>query len=259
MTSLALIGGSGFGRLPEFEIGEEQSVATPYGPPSGSLLVGYLWGQPLVFLARHGRDHRIPPHKVNYRANIWALKQAGADMIIGIAAVGGITKHCEPGTLVIPDQIIDYTWGREHTFHEGDDQPVTHIEFTRPYCDELRNVIIETCGELNIPVIKAGCYAATQGPRFETTAEVNKLESDGADIVGMTGMPEASLAREAGICYATIAIVVNSAAGRGSGVIAASDIEQTFVNDTKKIYELLGALIPKVRDLDYEFPDAIQP
>ncbi|MDH3279977.1 MAG: S-methyl-5'-thioinosine phosphorylase [Gammaproteobacteria bacterium] len=259
MTTVALIGGSGFGRLAEFEINDEKHVKTPYGPPSAPILSGRLQGEPLLFLARHGQAHSIPPHRINYRANIWALKHAGAELVIGIAAVGGITRHCLPGALVVPDQIIDYTWGREHTFHNGGDSAVTHIEFTQPYCEELRELIIQACGKVNIPVIEAGCYAATQGPRFETVAEINKLEIDGADIIGMTGMPEASLARELGLCYATIAIVVNAAAGRGSGIIAASDIQQTFVNATKTIHRILTAVIPIAHDMKYEIPEAIQP
>jgi purine nucleoside phosphorylase len=166
-------------------------VRTPYGEPSGPLTFGRLCGQPAVFIARHGHGHTIPPHEVNYRANVWAMKQAGATSIVSIASVGGIRPDLGPGTLVVPHQIIDYTWGRKCTYHEGGDASVVHIDFTQPYDPELRRVLLEAARDAGQAVIDGGVYAATQGPRLETAAEIDRLERDGADIVGMTAMPEA--------------------------------------------------------------------
>jgi 5'-methylthioinosine phosphorylase len=209
-----IIGGTGLSTLANLEVSERQVAQTPYGEPSGPLTFGRVAGKEVLFLARHGYGHTIPPHLVNYRANVWALKNQGATAIVSIASVGGIRSDLGPGSIVIPHQIIDYTWGREHTFFEPGG-PVTHVDFTEPYSETLRRQIVaaaEACGE---PVGKAAVYASTQGPRLETAAEIDRLERDGADIVGMTGMPEAALAREIEIDYAAIAVVVNHAAGRG--------------------------------------------
>ena len=168
----------------------------------------------MVFLARHGYGHTIPPHRVNYQANLWALKEAGVEIIISVASVGGIRADMCPGTLVVPDQIIDYTWGRKNTFHEGTDEPVVHIDFTEPYDAAVRRRILAAAAAAGEKVFDGAVYAATQGPRLETAAEINRLERDGADVVGMTGMPEAALARELGIPYAAINVVANYAAGR---------------------------------------------
>ncbi len=259
MSRCALIGGSGFAKLAGFEVNNEKQIKTPYGQPSAAIVTGRLHGEPVVFLARHGRNHEIPPHRINYRANIWALKQAGSDLLISIAAVGGISAHCVPGKVVVPDQIIDYTWGREQTFYDGIDSPVAHIEFTQPYCEELRNLIIRTCKFIDVRIITSGCYAATQGPRFETSAEVQRLANDGADIVGMTGMPEASLARELGLCYATLALIVNPAAGIGHGVIEQSDISKAFAEATGTIHRILEAVLPEIGDIEYVTPAAVEP
>jgi 5'-methylthioinosine phosphorylase len=212
---LAIIGGSGLSQLANLTVSERQSVATPYGEPSAPLSVGRLGACEVLFLARHGEGHMYAPHQVNYRANLWALKNAGALEVLSVATVGGIRASLTPGTLVLPHQIIDYTWGRHATFHEGNGVPVNHIDFTEPYSHALRNKIraaARACGE---DLIDGGVYAATQGPRLETAAEINRLERDGADVVGMTGMPEAALAREISLEYAAIAVVANHAAGRG--------------------------------------------
>ncbi len=219
---LAIIGGSGLAQLATLEVTGRKAARTPYGEPSGALTLGRMRGRDVVFLARHGYEHTIPPHEVNYRANIWALKDHGVKAVVSVAAVGGIRKEFGPGTLVLPDQIIDYTWGRRATFFEGADRPVTHIDFTEPYSAALRARILaaaRACGEA---VAERGVYAATQGPRLETAAEINRLERDGADLVGMTGMPEASLAREAGLEYAALAVVANYAAGRGESAYGIS-------------------------------------
>ncbi len=211
----AVIGGSGLCRLPEFKLIRRQVTRTPYGEASGVLMVGELVGQEVVFLARHGYGNNIPPHLINYRANIWALSQIAVDGIIAVASVGGIRSDLKPGHLLVPDQIIDYTWGRSSTFFEGEDQPIKHVDFTHPYDSQLRHQLIASAEAVNEPIGNGGCYACTQGPRLETAAEIKRLARDGAEIVGMTGMPEAVLARELNIPYAHIALVVNAAAGVG--------------------------------------------
>ena len=211
---LAIIGGSGLTQLANLNVIRREVVRTPYGEPSGALTFGQLCEHPVVFLARHGYGHTIPPHRVNYQANLWALKEAGVEVIISVASVGGIRADMCPGTLVVPDQIIDYTWGRKSTFHEGTDEPVVHIDFTEPYDASVRRRILAAAAAAGEKVFDGAVYAATQGPRLETAAEINRLERDGADVVGMTGMPEAALARELGIPYAAINVVANYAAGR---------------------------------------------
>ena len=213
---LAIIGGTGLTQLTNLEISHRQVMRTPYGEPSGAITFGHLRQHEVMFIARHGYGHTIPPHEVNYRANLWALKEQGAQRIISVAAVGGIREDLLPGVIVLPDQIIDYTHGREFTYFDGRDCSVTHIDFTQPYSQELRQQILDAGRCADIPCLDGGVYAATQGPRLETAAEINRLERDGADMVGMTGMPEAALAKELGLNYAAIAVVVNHAAGRGS-------------------------------------------
>jgi 5'-methylthioadenosine phosphorylase len=214
-VTLAVIGGSGLSQLGSLEATRRKMVRTPYGEPSGALTFGSIRGQGMVFLARHGYGHTIAPHEVNYRANLWALKEENVSGVVSVASVGGIRRDVAPGALLVPDQIIDYTWGRRATFFEGAGASVTHIDFTEPYTQSLRQRILaaaQACGER---VHDGGTYAATQGPRLESAAEINRLERDGADIVGMTGMPEAALARELGLEYAAIAVSANYAAGRG--------------------------------------------
>jgi 5'-deoxy-5'-methylthioadenosine phosphorylase len=212
---LAIIGGSGLTKLANLEVGRRKVARTPYGEPSGALTFGRIGSTEVLFLARHGYGHTIAPHEVNYRANLWALKKAGAEAVVSVASVGGIRNDIWPGTIVLPHQVIDYTWGRSATFFEGPGAPVNHIDFTEPYSRELRARVLKAAAATGERVMDGGVYAATQGPRLETAAEINRLERDGADIVGMTGMPEAALAREIGLDYAAIAVVANYAAGRG--------------------------------------------
>lgn len=212
---LAVIGGSGLTQLANLDVSHREVLRTPYGEPSGAVTFGQICGRPVAFLARHGYGHTIPPHEVNYRANIWALCKSGAVAIISVASVGSIRADLKPGDVVIPHQIIDYTWGRKSTFHEGQDCTVTHIDFTEPYDRALREQLILAARDAGIAVSNSAVYAATQGPRLETAAEINRFERDGADVVGMTGMPEAALARELGVPYAAISVVANFAAGRG--------------------------------------------
>jgi 5'-methylthioinosine phosphorylase len=219
---LAIIGGSGLTQLGSMAVTRRGVSSTPYGEPSGALSFGRIGRGEVVFLARHGDGHTIAPHEINYRANLWALKDAGARSVISVATVGGIPARLRPGTLVVPHQVIDYTWGRAATFFAGPGTPVNHIDFTEPYSSELRARILKAAAACKEAVVDGGVYAATQGPRLETAAEINRLERDGADIVGMTGMPEAALAREIGLQYAAITAVVNHAAGRGDSARAIS-------------------------------------
>ena len=212
---LAIIGGTGLTQLANLEISHRQVMRTPYGEPSGAITFGRLLQHEVMFIARHGYGHTIPPHEVNYRANLWALQDQGAKRVISVAAVGGIRADLLPGSIVVPDQIIDYTHGRAFTYFEGRDRSVTHIDFTWPYSHRLRQQILDAANLAKVPCLDGGVYAATQGPRLETAAEINRLERDGADMVGMTGMPEAALAKELGLNYAAIAVVANYAAGRG--------------------------------------------
>lgn len=211
----AIIGGSGLAKLSALEAPRRQVMRSPYGEPSGALTFGRVGGREVVFLARHGYGHTIAPHEINYRANIWVLKELQVEGVIAVATVGGIRADLGPGTLVVPDQIIDYTYSRKSTFFEGADAPVTHIDFTQPYSARMRRALLEAARACGETVLDGATYACTQGPRLETAAEIERIARDGGDIVGMTGMPEAALAREAGLDYAALAVVVNHAAGRG--------------------------------------------
>jgi 5'-methylthioinosine phosphorylase len=213
---LAIIGGSGLNRLANLDVTRREIVRTPHGEPSGALTFGRIDGREVVFLARHGYGNTIPPHEVNYRANIWALHSVNVTHVVSVVSVGGIRADLAPGRLAVPDQIIDYTHSRPSTFFTRASHSVTHIDFTLPYCEAMRQRLLQAAAELGEDVVAAGTYAATQGPRLETAAEIDRLERDGADMVGMTGMPETALAREIGLCYAAIAVVVNQAAGRGA-------------------------------------------
>ncbi len=246
MTELAIIGGSGFDRLQELRIVRRQVVCTPYGETSAPLMHGLFHGRAAVFLPRHGAAHTIPPHKVNYRANIWALHRIGVRYIVGVAAVGGIHSAMAPGAVAVPDQIIDYTWGRKHTYFEEDLEQVTHVDFTEPYCAELRGKLIAAGEAGGVEVIRRGTYGATQGPRLETAMEINRMERDGCDLVGMTGMPEVALARELGACYACCAVVANRAAGRGDGPITMAEIEANLVTGMERARRLLSALAANI-------------
>jgi 5'-methylthioadenosine phosphorylase len=219
---LAIIGGSGLTQLPGLLIKRREVIRTPYGQPSGALTFGELDGHPVVFLARHGYGHTIPPHLVNYRANIWALHAQKVTHVVAAATVGGIHPELRPGRLVVPDQIIDYTHGRDMTFAEYGNQQVTHADFTWPYCESTRQCCIRALKVAGEDFMEGGVYGCVQGPRLETKAEIDRMARDGADMVGMTGMPEAYLAKEIGLCYASIGASVNWAAGRGDSETAIS-------------------------------------
>ncbi len=242
-TRLAIIGGTGLTELEGLKITRSEEVDTPYGNPSAPLVWGELDGHEVIFLARHGNPHRIPPHQVNYAANIYALKQQGVTNIIGVNAVGGIDDAMGPAHVVIPDQIIDYTYGRKHTYFEGEMDDVTHIDFSYPYSENLRQQMITVADGLDIAYSNYGVYACTQGPRLETAAEIVRLERDGCDIVGMTGMPEAALAAEQKIDYACLALVVNWAAGKTENIITMDEIEQAIDEGMGYVRQILVGVI----------------
>jgi len=241
---LAIIGGSGLTQLANFDVSRREVARTPFGEPSGALMFGTLGGCEVVFLARHGYGHTIPPHLVNYRANMWALKQAKVSSVVSVASVGGIRSDLGPGVLVVPDQIIDYTSGRKTTYYEGGEDPVRHIDFTLPYDAGLRARVLEAAAGAGVDVVDGAVYATTQGPRLETAAEINRLERDGADVVGMTAMPEAPLARELDMAYAAINVVANFAAGRGSSAdeICFDSIETVLHEAMQRVRAVLSRL-----------------
>ncbi len=240
MTELAIIGGSGFTDIPNLQVLRKEVVHTPFGEPSAPLTHGAFGDKQVVFLPRHGSGHTIPPHQINYRANIWALHHIGVKRVIGVAAVGGIRQDMPPLSLVLPDQIIDYTYGRSHTFFEKDLGEVTHIDFSYPYCEALRVQLMHAADDLGEALIGQGTYGATQGPRLETAREIERLERDGCDIVGMTGMPEAALARELDLCYACCALVVNWGAGKTDGIVSLKEIEHNLQQGMGRVRRLLA-------------------
>lgn len=241
----AIIGGSGLAKLSALDSIERRVMRTPYGEPSGAITLGQLGGRDIVFLARHGYGHTIAPHEINYRANIWALKELKVRGILAVATVGSVNEALVPGTLVVPDQLIDYTYGRKSTFFEGSETPVTHIDFTEPYSNELRQRLLAAAAGVGEAVVDGSTYACTQGPRLETAAEIERIRRDGGDLVGMTGMPEASLAREAGLAYASLGVVVNHAAGLGASKhrILLADLETVMKATVARALRVLEATV----------------
>ncbi len=239
-TKTAVIGGTGlYSMMGEFERTGQEIISTPFGEASGPIVHGRLHGKEVVFLARHGYTHRIPPHRINYRANIWMLKEAKVDQIIAVNAVGSINDNCPPESLVVPDQIIDYSWGRDHTFFDKDLSRVVHIDFTHPYSKEQRQLLIQAGVNQSIDLDKSGVYGCTQGPRLETAAEVRRMGSDGCDLIGMTGMPEAALAKELSIPYASLAVVANWAAGLKSESLSMDEIEASLQKGMEQAKSLI--------------------
>jgi len=241
---LAIIGGSGLTRLSTLSIAHREVVRTPYGEPSSALNFGQIAGRDVVFLARHGHGHTIPPHRVNYRANVRALYDLSARRIIGVNAVGGIRVDMGPRALAVPDQIIDYTHGRFDSFCDAEGVKVEHVDFTEPYSADLRIALLAAARRAGIAAVAGGCYGATQGPRLETRAEIARMRRDGCDLVGMTGMPEAALARELGIDFACLALVANWAAGCGGE--ASISLPEIFANleaATAQVAPIIAALL----------------
>ncbi len=242
---LAIIGGSGLAGLAGLEILAKQAVETPFGKPSSDLTIGLWQEKKVIFLPRHGEKHTIAPHKINYRANMWALREQGVTEIIAVAAVGGIRSDLGPGTLAVPDQIIDYTYGREQSIYSDNFSPDKHLDFTNPYDENMRQRLITAAQQAKLSIIDGGVYGATQGPRLETSAEIKRMKQDGCTMVGMTGMPEVYLARELDMEYATCGVVANWAAGLGKGDIEMDDItfilEAAMVNVNLLLTEYLVA------------------
>ena len=237
---LAIIGGTGLANLANLVITHRQVMRTPFGEPSGALTFGTIKDQDVLFLARHGYGHTIPPHKVNYRANMIALRDAGATRIVSVSSVGGITDEFTPGTLVVPHQIIDYTHSRDMSYFDGLEHTQMHVDFTHPYSAPLRQQILEAAKQAGVACRDGGVYGATQGPRLDTAAEIDRCERDGAQMVGMTGMPEAILARELELEYATLAAVVNDASGRRTSRDGVR---------LEAVAEVMPAIMSKVRSL----------
>lgn len=238
---LAIIGGTGALRL--FPAQRRTALTTPFGAPSDRPQQVAVGETDIWFLARHGDPHRIPPHKVNYRANIHALRTLGVDSVLAINAVGGLAPTLPAGSMMAPDQIIDYTWGRAHTFSDGGSAPLKHIDFTHPYHGPLRDRLIEAAAQAGQEIRDGGCHAVTQGPRLETAAEVAKLVSDGCDVVGMTAMPEAALAREAGLDYAGLCVVANAGAGQEDAPITEQDIHHVLQAAMRNVQIIIEALV----------------
>jgi 5'-methylthioinosine phosphorylase len=240
---LAIIGGSGFTSMPTAEVVDQVVVETAYGAPSAPLYRLRDGVAEFLFLPRHGGAHGLPPHAINYRANIQALAQQGATEIVGLAAVGGITAGFGPLTLCLPHQLIDYTWGRAHTFFDGADGEVVHVDFSEPFSAGLRQRLLDAANVLDLNLLDGACYGVTQGPRLETIAEIRRMERDGCDLVGMTALPEAALARERGLGYATLAFVVNWAAGKSEGEVGMDEIRANLEHCSEPVLRLLRQLV----------------
>jgi 5'-deoxy-5'-methylthioadenosine phosphorylase len=243
MSQLAIIGGTGLTNITGLDIVQQHQLKTPFGEPSAKIVEAKLGDRMVFFIARHGEQHTIAPHRINYRANIWALESLGVTEVIAVAAVGGISADAKPETIVCPDQIIDYTYGREQSFFSDNFSAHHHIDFTHPYSEELRQRILSAGQQINIQIVNKGVYGATQGPRLETTAEIKRMARDGCTLVGMTGMPEAALARELGLDYACCALVVNWAAGLSGQEIHYSEIEQTVISGMASVQQVVIAMI----------------
>jgi len=247
---IGIIGGSGLYEMEDVVSKGIKSVVTPFGTPSDLYRICEICGRDIIFLPRHGSKHNIPPHRINYRANIWGFKELGAKRVISISATGGVNPEYEPGTLVVPDQIIDMTADRDMTFFEGEGG-VFHVDLTDPYCPELRESIIASGKKSGMALKKSGTYICTNGPRLETRAEIKSFSQIGADIVGMTAMPEAALAREAELCYAGISVVTNYAAGLKEERLTATEVLEKMGKATLLLKELLKEvfdMIPVARN-----------
>ncbi|MBI5025915.1 MAG: S-methyl-5'-thioadenosine phosphorylase [Nitrospirae bacterium] len=241
MPEIGLIAGSGIYEIPGLVIKKKKRIVTPFGKPSDDYRIVEINDVEIAFLPRHGSAHNIPPHRVNYRANIWGLKELGVKRIISVSAVGGISKEMKPGGIVIPDQVIDMTGGRNSTFYDGPE--VVHIDFTEPYCPEIRKALIKAGKKTGIVLIKGGAYICTNGPRLESKAEIMAYKIMGADVVGMTAMPEASLARELEICFAGVSVVTNYAAGISRTKLTTTEVLKTMKSSTAKINMVLKECI----------------
>jgi 5'-methylthioinosine phosphorylase len=246
MIETAIIGGTGFNTFAGAQLirdDAEMNCSAPYGTISAPLQLFELNGYRFLFIARHGQPHRIPPHRVNYRANIWALRERGVRDVIAVNAVGGIAPSMPTGAIAIADQIIDYTYGREHTYYDGGENALDHVDFSQPYCPVLRARLLVAAATAGVAVIDGAVYGATQGPRLESAAEIDRLQRDGCDVVGMTGMPEAALARELQLNYAALCLIVNPAAGRGNEPITLVKMQAAMATGMLDIQKILRAAL----------------
>lgn len=243
-VTLAMIGGTGLTELQHSE--RTIDIETPYGEPSAPIRVVQEGPVRLLFLPRHGSPHRFPPHCVNYRANLWALKEAGADRVLSICAVGGTREPYGPATLALPDQLIDYTWGREHTYSDSADVPLVHVDFSHPYDGPLRRALLASASHAGVDVVDGGCIGVFQGPRLESAAEVARARRDGCDMAGMTSLPEAGLARELGLDFAGISVISNWGAGVTDELLSEEDIADTLKEPMARVRRILSALLDKL-------------
>lgn len=256
---LGVIGGSGLYSFEGLKVEEEIDIDTPFGKPSSPVVIGRIGEVRVAFLARHGRDHSFPPHLVPYRANLWALREVGVDRVLAVSAVGGIDKKLSSGDFFIPDSFLDFTKGRESTFYEGrfskkgkgndkvaellNKGKVVHVDMTEPYCPEMRKLLSEILSRRGLPYKEGGVYACTEGPRFETTAEIRMLERLGASVVGMTGVPEVVLARELTMCYASLCVVANPAAGISGRKLTSEEVIEMMKKREDEIKEVISELV----------------
>ena len=242
MTAIAVIGGTGMNQWPGLTILRQQPAATAYGETSAPLTYGRVYGVDVVFLPRHGEGHKLPPHRINYRANLRALKDAGVRAVVAIAAVGGIARSMRPAAVAVPDDVVDYTWGREHTYWDGPG-PMRHVDFSEPYAPRVRRALLAGARRAGVKLVDGGVMGVAQGPRLESPAEIARMKRDGCTMVGMTGMPEAALAAELELEYAALAVSVNWAAGLGSGDIH-GEIERTIADGMKNVRAVLAKALP---------------
>lgn len=245
MSKTGIIGGSGLYEISGLVIKGKKTVRTPFGKPSEQYYIGELSGREIIFLPRHGKHHKIPPHMINYRANMWGFKKLGVGQVLSVSAVGGIRKGLHPGDIVILDQVLDMTRNRRSTFYDGD-EGVVHIDFTEPYCAVLRREILKAAKRVRVPVKNGGTYAAVEGPRLESGAEIRSFSRLGGDVVGMTGMPEAALARELELCYAGISVVANYAAGISKKKLTVSEVMEAMKDATEKLRVLLKEILIRI-------------
>lgn len=247
MSKIGVIGGSGLYEIEGFVLRKRQAVATPYGKPSDKYLLGKIGKTEVVFLPRHGSHHNIPPHMINYRANIFGFHKLGVKRVLSISAVGGIRKGLKPGDIVILDQVLDMTRNRKSTFYDGKNG-VVHIDFTDPYCPELRETLKKAGRRVRVSVKNGGTYVAVEGPRLESASEIRSFGILGGDVVGMTGMPEASLARELEICYSGLSVVANYAAGISRRKLTVAEVMEAMKAATTNIKRLLSETFRLIPD-----------
>lgn len=245
MPEIGIIGGSGVYSLGDIEDPQKQKIDTAYGE-SPEIITGTVKNRKLAFMPRHGKEHTEPPHKINFKANLQALKELGVQRIIATTAVGSLTPEITPGEFVIIDQFLDFTKNRTKTFYDGENGEVVHIDMTNPYCSELRKTLINTAENLDIPIHPTGTYACTEGPRYETAAEIQMLNQLGGDVVGMTNVPESVLARELEICYSTVSIVTNFGAGIGEEKLTHKEVSEIMKKNIKRVKKLVFSTIPNI-------------